>query len=219
MTTTAPEFDELARVLYSAVVADALDACNRPRQTTSSGLMPLTFDGVLVGRCRTTLWADMAHDDPAPYSLELEAVDALRPGDVMIAAAHGSMRSGIWGELLSTAAQNSGCRGVIVDGAVRDLVKMRRANFSVVARGTCPLDSRNRQRVIDRDVPVEIAGVVVASGDLVVADADGVVFVPADVEREVIAYARNKASEENRVRDAIRDGMKATDAYRRFGVL
>ena len=51
----------------------------------------------------------MAHPDPRPYELELKAVDSCQPGDVLIAAAGGSMRSGIWGELLSTAALNGGC--------------------------------------------------------------------------------------------------------------
>jgi 4-hydroxy-4-methyl-2-oxoglutarate aldolase len=219
MASTALEYDDLAGVLYTAVVADALDSFGQTRRTATPGLVPITFEGVLVGRCRTTLWADMAHDDPDPYALELKAVDDLRPGDVMIAAAHGSMRSGIWGELLSTAAGNAGCRGAIVDGAVRDVTKMKQAGFPVVARGTCPLDSRNRQRVVDCDVPVELAGVVVNPGDLVVADVDGVVVVPAELEDDVLAYARNKASEENRVRDAIVGGMKATEAYRQFGVL
>jgi len=54
------------------------------------------------------------------------------------------MRSGIWGELLSSAARNRGCVGVVVDGAVHDLAKMREMNFSVYARGMSPYDSRNR---------------------------------------------------------------------------
>src|SRR5687768_2458935 len=101
----------LREKLYSAVVADALDAEGYPHQSPRVQLRPLTAAGVLVGRCKTTLWADMAHPDPKPYELELAAVDSLRPDDVMIAAAGGSMRSGIWGELLTTAAQNGGCVG------------------------------------------------------------------------------------------------------------
>ena len=61
----------------------------------------------------------------------------------------GSMRSGIWGELLSTAARNSGCIGAIVDGAVRDVAKMSAMGFTTFSRGTCLYDSQNRQRVVD----------------------------------------------------------------------
>ena len=104
--------------LYSAVVSDALDALGYPQQSPRISLAPLTIDRVLVGYCKTTLWEDMQGKDPSPYELELQAVDGCQPDDVLIAAAAGSMRSGIWGELLSTAAGNCGCVGVIVDGAV-----------------------------------------------------------------------------------------------------
>ena len=96
-------------------------------------LAPLTGVNKLVGRCRTTLWADMSHVDPNPYELELIAVDSCEPDDVIIAAAGGSMRSGIWGELLTTAAQNRGCVGAIVDGAIRDVDKMARLKFPIWA--------------------------------------------------------------------------------------
>lgn len=183
------------------------------------GLKPLTGQGVLIGRCKTTLWAEMAHEDPRPYELELKAVDSCQPDDVIIAAAGGSTRSGLWGELLSTAARRSGCVGVIVDGAVRDVVKMAAMGFAVFARGTSPYDSRDRNRVIDVDVAVEIDGVRFGPGDLVVADVDGVVVVPRSVEGEAIAAAWEKVNAENVVRDAIAGGMGAGEAFKKYGVL
>lgn len=203
----------------TAVVCDALDAEGRRHQSPRIPVRPLTTEGVLIGRCRTTLWADMAHEDPHPYALELEAVDACKPDDVIIAAAGGSMRSGIWGELLSTAAKNRGCSGVIVDGAVRDVRQMQAMGFPAFARGVSPYDSRDRQRIIDLDVPVEIDGVTFSPGDLVVADVDGVVVVPRAVEQAVVRRAWEKVHAENLVRDAIREGMTATAAFDRFGVL
>lgn len=211
--------EQLRACLTTAVVCDALDAAGLTHQCPRVSLRPLTVDGVLIGRCKTTLWADMAHCDPRPYELELVAVDSCQADDVLIAAAGGSLRSGIWGELLSQAARNAGCVGAIVDGAVRDVAQMRRLGFPVFARGTCPYDSRDRQRVIDVDVPVEIAGVVFHPGDLVLADVDGVVVVPGQVEVEVVRRAWDKVHAENRVRDAIRAGMKAREAFDRFGVL
>lgn len=209
----------LREKLYSAVVCDALDAEGYPNQSPRVQLRPLTGAAVLIGRCKTTLWADMAHPDPKPYELELQAVDSVRPDDVIIAAAGGSMRSGVWGELLTTAAKNGGCVGAIVDGAVRDVAKMRDLAFPVFARGTCIYDSKDRQRVIDVDVPVEIAGVRFSSGDLVVADEDGVVVVPHELETAVIRRAWDKVHAENEVRDAIRAGMKATAAFEKYRVL
>jgi regulator of RNase E activity RraA len=205
--------------LYSAVVCDALDRIGLTNQSPRVPLKPLTVPGVLAGRCKTTLWAEMAHTDPRPYELELQAVDSCQPDDVLIAAAGGSVRSGLWGELLSTAAKRSGCVGAIIDGAVRDIEKMTQMGFPVFARGTCVYDSRDRNRVIDIDVPVEIDGVHFSPGDLVIADTDGIVVVPRAVETEVICAAWEKVHAENEVRAAIAGGMTATEAFRKYGVL
>lgn len=211
--------DMMRRELYAAVVCDALDAVGYPRQSPRVPLLRYAGEGLLVGRCKTTLWADMAHVDPQPYELELQAVDACQPDEVLIAAAGGSLRSGIWGELLTTAAKNRGCIGAIIDGAVRDVVKIQQIGFALFARGTCLYDSQNRQRVIDLDIPVEIDGVAFRPGELIFADADGVVVVPKEVEREVVMRAWQKVHAENITRDAIRAGMKAVEAYKKYGVL
>lgn len=217
-------FHEMRCQLYSAVVCDALDSVGLRNQSPRIALplqtcLPDQGQGKLVGRCRTTLWADMAHCDPKPYELELKAVDACQGDDVMIAAAAGSLRSGIWGELLSTAAMNRGCVGAIVDGAVRDIGPMTQLGFPVFARGTSVYDSLHRQRVIDIDVPVEIDGVVFRPGELVIADRDGVVVVPLEAEVEVLRLAFEKVRGENQVRDSIRAGMSAVDVFKKYGIL
>jgi regulator of RNase E activity RraA len=218
----APEtitLEMIRQSLYSAVVCDALDGLGLGNQSPRIPLRPMSGQEKLVGRCRTTLWADMAHVDPKPYELELRAVDACQPDDVLIAAAGGSMRSGIWGELLSTAAMNSGCVGAIVDGAVRDIAKMTAMGFAVFARGVCVYDSQHRQRVIDLEVPVQLDGVTFRTGDLVIADLDGVVVIPREVENDALRRAWEKVHAENVTRDAIRGGMKAVAAYEKYGVL
>lgn len=222
MTNASPSTITLAMMresLYSAVVSDALDGLGYKHQSPRLQLRPFTSGKLLVGRCKTTLWVDMAHVDPRPYELELMAVDDCQPDDVLIAAAGGSFRSGIWGELLTTAAQNRGCVGAIIDGAIRDVTKIRAMDFPVFARGTCLYDSLNRQRVVDVDIPVELEGVAFHSGDLVFADEDGVVVVPQVVEQEAIRRAWDKVHAENIVRDSIRDGLKATEAFAKYGVL
>lgn len=221
MSAAPSEFtlDVIREHLYAAVICDVLDGLGYRRQSPEVLLSNLTVPKTIVGRCRTTLWADMFHADPEPYALELQAVDSCRPGEVLIAAAGGSLRSGIWGELLTTAVLNGGCVGAIVDGAIRDVRKIRELDFPIMARGTSLYDSKDRQRVIDRDIPVEIGGVVFHPGDLVVADDDGIVVIPQEVEAETLQKAWEKVHAENAVRDAIRSGMKAVDAYQKYGVL
>ncbi len=205
--------------LFSAVVCDALDSIGLNHQSPRIQLRPMTVETVLVGRCKTTLWGEMFHEDDHPYELELRAVDSLRPDEVLIAAAGGSSRSGIWGELLSTAASHRGCKGVIVDGAVRDIRQMRAMKFPVWATAASIYDSKNRNRVVDIDVPVEIDGVLFSPGDLVFADIDGVVVVPQHVEKEVVQLAWDKVHDESEFRESIKNGMSTTEAFKRYGVL
>ena len=216
---TFMNFEELKNQLYVAVISDVLDQMGYTHQATRIVFTPYTGINKIMGRCKTTLWADMYHIDSNPYELELKAVDSCQPDDILIAAAGGSERSGIWGELLSTAARNSGCVGVIVHGAIRDIAKMREMAFPVFATARNPYDSQNRQRVVDIDVPVEIDGVRFSPGDIVMADEDGIVVIPKAIEEEVIKAALAKVSAENITRDEIKNGMKATEAYLKYGVL
>jgi 4-hydroxy-4-methyl-2-oxoglutarate aldolase len=210
----------MREVLSVPLLCDALDSFGFTRQSPRLPIVPVTIpDVTLIGRAKTSLWADMAHVDPKPYELELKAVDSCRPDEVLVCAAAGSNRSGIWGELLTTASRNTGCVGVIVDGAVRDVAKMKAMKFPVFARGMNPYDSKDRQRVIDIDVNIELDGILICPGDLIAADLDGIVIVPQEVELKVVRAAWEKAHAENRVRDAIRGGMSATTAFETFGVL
>jgi len=97
--------------------------------------------------------------------------------------------------------------------------RMCQMAFPAFALGTCVYDSKDRQRVVDIDVPVEMGGVIFSPGDLVVADEDGVVVVPQRVEAEVVRLAWEKVHAENEVRDAIARGMLATQAFEKYGVL
>jgi regulator of RNase E activity RraA len=219
MSIDPQELERWRHALYSAVVSDVLDALGMRNQVLSVPFQCVSGHDTLVGRAKTTLWEDFHGEDPRPYELELKAVDEVQHGEVLVAAASGSARSGIWGELLSTAARHRGCAGALVDGAVRDVKKMHELGFTVFARGTNPRDSRDRQRVAAVDVPVEVGGVRIAPGDIVFADSDGVVVVPRAVEREALEKAWEKVTAENRVRDEIRAGSKAADVFRKYGVL
>ena len=219
MEKTAYSLESIQIKLYSAVISDALDSLGYRNQ--SPEILFKAYSGInkLVGRCKTTLWSDIYENDPNPYELELKAVDGCQPGDILIAAAGGSVRSGIWGELLSTAAQNSGCQGVIVHGAVRDIAQMRTMKFPVFATANSVYDSLHRQRVTAIDIPVQLGEITFYPGALVFCDEDGIVVIPPEVEVETIKRAMHKVEAENITRDAIKNGMKATDAYEKYGIL
>ncbi|MFO1020075.1 MAG: hypothetical protein U0903_05190 [Planctomycetales bacterium] len=94
----------LREVLSVPLLCDSLDAAGYRHQAPRLPIGAVTLpDLFLLGRAKTTLWADMAHEDPEPYKLELAAVDSCRPDDVFVCAAAGSNRSGIWGTSLPGA--------------------------------------------------------------------------------------------------------------------
>lgn len=120
---------------------------------------------------------------------------------------------------MTVAARARGAAGAVLDGSHRDTAGVLAQDWPVFSRGAFAQDARVRAVVLDYRVEVEIDGVLVCPGDLVVGDRDGVVVVPARLEQEVLDLARAKAAAENVVRRAIEDGMSTTDAFREFGVL
>jgi regulator of RNase E activity RraA len=219
MPLTASEDASTYAGLATALALDALDALGLRHQSLGGGILPRSIDRVIVGRAKTLLWMDFAHDDPDTYALELAAVDSIESGEIVVCATGDSSRSGIWGELLTTAAMLRGAEGVVTDGAIRDIFEMRRVGFPTFSRHVCAYDSFNRQKVVAYDVRVEIDGVVIEPGDLIVADCDGIAVIPAALISKVTSYALEKAKREDSFRSAVKDGMKLTTAYETFKVL
>ena len=104
-----------------------------------------------------------------------------------------------FGDLNARLAIRAGAVGAIIDGATRDSNNVRALGFPVFARGTCCVDVRNRATVDDMDCPVNIGGRAVEPGDLVFADADGVIVIPKKHERQVIELAMETISKESRI--------------------
>jgi regulator of RNase E activity RraA len=122
-----------------------------------------------------------------------------------------------FGELSATALGAKGCPGVVLDGGCRDVGFIEGAGFPVFCRYATPQDSVPRWDCEAWGHTVSIGGVEVATGDWLVADADGVVVVPAALRDEVLEKARGVAGTEDRVRDAVRRGIPPLDAYDEFG--
>tara|TARA_B100000029_G_scaffold516253_2_gene628013 strand:- start:8171 stop:8824 length:654 start_codon:yes stop_codon:yes gene_type:complete len=212
-------YQNIRQYLFSAVIADALDTFGFRDQILRHDIRPLYPEAVVIGRALTVLSVDVYETPNEPYKLELEAVDALKPGDVLVAQTNGTERSSLWGELLSTAAVARGACGAIIDGFTRDTMPITKMNFPVFVRGIAPYDSKGRSDVIAYNTPIECGGVKISPGDLIVGDFDGVVSIPQIVEEKVLKAAFEKASEEKDVKTALENGMSATDAFNKFGIL
>lgn len=209
--------DRLAR-LYTAVVGDVMDRMGFRQQILAPEVRPLWPEAAFVGRAFPVQAEETDRQADEPYKMELEAVDALQAGDAMIVAGAGR-RGAFWGELLSTSALHRGARGAVVDGLTRDCRAIMRLGFPLFTTGISPADSYGRLEVIGYGEPVICGGVRVARGDLVCADYDGVVIIPATIAAAVIAEAEAKVKTEDAVRAALEGGATVTETYRRYGVL
>jgi 4-hydroxy-4-methyl-2-oxoglutarate aldolase len=209
--------------LYVAAVCDMLDSLGYRDQAMHQRLRPLLPDirnCGFVGRARTVRWmeVDSVVDDD-PYGLEIEVVDALRPGDVVVHSTDHSGTNAPWGELLSTVAKRNGSVGCVCDSQIRDCVRIIEMGYPVYYAGIRALDSMGRGRVMSYDVPIRCGEVLVRPGELVFADYDGIVVIPQEVEREVLELARDKAGKESLTRQALLEGKSLREVYDTYGVL
>lgn len=222
MPPTASSFADLSSRLYAAVLSDVLDGMGLRDQAMKPFVRPLDEERVLFGRARTGLYMPVysVREGENPYDVEIALVDDLEPNDVAVFACSGPTdRIAPWGELLSTAATARGASGCVTDGLVRDIRAIRRMGFPVFHGGIGPLDSKGRGKMVERDVPVVCAGVIVYPGDYVFGDADGVVVVPQAAADEAFSTALSKAEAETTTRDELAAGLKLADVFRRHGVL
>jgi 4-hydroxy-4-methyl-2-oxoglutarate aldolase len=207
--------------LYSAVVSDTLDALGSRRQAVRPGIEAVQDGMRIVGFARVGIYMPIWHDDENVnvYEHEIRLVDALRPGEVAVLACNGNTRIAPWGELLSTRAQVLGAAGCITDGSVRDVALIRAMGFPVFAGARSPVDSKFRGKLMWADVPAVIGEVEIRSGDLVIADLDGIVVVPAGLIEPVVAKALAKVRAETTVREELRRGASLVDVFDRHGIL
>ena len=211
---------DIRRDLFASVLSDCLDAVGVMDQALPTRIRPLDEGSVMVGRARTAQFMEVdAHAGGNPYELEIALIDSLEADEIPVFACSNPARIAPWGELLSTAAQVRGAAGALMDGAVRDIKAIRAMGFPVFHGGIGPLDTKGRGRVMALDLPVRCAGVKVASGDLVLGDADGVVVVPRAVEANVLALAFEKIRGEKRTLADLRAGEKLADVFAKYGIL
>lgn len=211
--------DRLAR-LRTAVVSDCLDRIGRRNQAMASRIRPLYPETRLAGYAMTVhaIQDDEIPDDRGQwYRGELQAVDALSEGDVMVVST--CPGGPFWGELLATASRRRGARGIVMDAGTRDTVQLIEMRFPTFAASVSPLDSLGRLTVNAVMQPIECGGVAVNPGDLVLGDNDGVVVIPAPLAAEVIQLAEEKSSGEDLVRAKLAEGMGAWEAFRTYGVI
>ncbi len=219
--TDKEKFAWIRKHVYVPVVSDILDELGHTHQAMHHRLRPLNPDDcTIVGRARTLRWMQTDYVvEEDPYGKEIDAIDSLRPGDVVVHATDYSGTIAPWGELMTTVCTVRGAVGCVCDALVRDCKRIMAMRFPVFHAGIGPLDSKGRGLVVDYDVPVRCGEVLVRPGDLIFADYDGVVSIPQAVEEDVLDRAMEKVGKENLTRKELQEGKTLREVYNKYRVL
>lgn len=178
------------RKVAVASVADAVDKVCGRRGYMDVAIKPRINHVRVVGPAATVLEA--ATDEFLPPQHALDLIDEAPRGSVIvISIAGGEPNVAVWGGLMTAGAVANQHAGAVLDGSVRDLSEIRRDyDFPVFAREVSPGTTLGRYKTVAAQVPVEVGGIMVHPGDIMVADIDGVVVVPSDKAAEVLALSQ-----------------------------
>lgn len=204
--------------LYTPVVGDILDQMGYVHQFLPQEIRPLRDDMKLAGKAMTVLMTDVYEAQEKPFGYLTEALDQLEKNEIYIASG-GTRRCAYWGELLTATARVRGATGAVVNGWHRDTPQILEQNWPVFSCGCYAQDSSVRTQVVQYRCTIEVGQVTIRSGDILFGDVDGVLCIPAGIAEKVITLSLEKAAGEKTVRKAIEDGMSATAAFARYGIL
>lgn len=216
---TEPKTQTAFQAATSAIVSDALDRIGLREQALDPAIRPLWPEARLVGIAMPVVVVCDTSMPEHPYAGEMAALDALRPGEVPVFEIDERSRAAAWGELFSCGAIGRGAVGAICDGYVRDARQIRELGYPTFARGCSPLDTLGRAVATEHGEHAICGGVRISRGDLVVADADGIVAVPAGAIDEIAEAVARKRRLEEGARADLMAGMSihtVWDKYRVF---
>ena len=204
-------FDEVAKC-YSAscVFADVQYRLG----VMSSGIKP-PFIAKAVGQALTVQLSKGDLVDP------LKALEMGQPGDIIVVDAGGDTETSVCGGLMGGLAKNRGIRGMIVDGAGRDVDELRDIGWPIWTRAITPRGTHTmfsqRKEELSINVPIACGGVTVNPGDFIVADEIGVTVIAADRAEEVLKLAGEQADREQTTREWVAKGKTIEDLLKEFG--
>jgi 4-hydroxy-4-methyl-2-oxoglutarate aldolase len=216
---------EALRVRFLGVdtsnVADVLDKLGHPHQGLSPDFSPHPSTGLRLAGWAYTIRGQMMSSTQTGDPEKMRACQGISPGEVAVWAGDGE---GVcyFGELIATGMKERGCVGALVDGGVRDLRWLGQLGFPVYARYRTPIQSIGRWKVNASQVPVGVRGattqeVVVAPGDFILADEDGVVVIPATLVAAVLEEAEKLTRTEVAIRSELRAGLTLAEALGKYG--
>lgn len=208
--------DRLARC-YTGVVNDVMRAMDLRDFTLPPELKPLFPERRIAGPAFTVEGRVDPRADPHETLLAWTGLlSKAKPGHLWVSQPNDRVVAHM-GELSAETLKNKGVLGCVVDGYVRDADFLIEMGFATWSRGFTPRDIVGYWLPRAVDAEIRIGEVIIAPGDFLVGDRDGVIRVPQAICEEVVAQAQKAMATENQVRSAILAGVDPQEAYRRHG--
>lgn len=179
-------------------VANISDSMSR-MTAGGAGLRPMHRGGVLAGPAFTV------KTRPGDNLMVHKALDIAEPGDVIVVDGGGDLTNSLIGEMMVAHAQARRLGGIVIHGAIRDYDTLHAGDFPVFAAGVTHRGPY-KDGPGEINVPIAIAGMVIAPGDLIVGDGDGIVCIPYDVTADVLKATEAKHQAEIKQLAAIKEG-------------
>jgi len=202
------------RMLSTANVSDGLDRAGI--QGCPHGIGPL-WDACpkVAGPAATLKLVPAGEASESPVLGTLEAIKRGRPGDVLVIDQGGRMDVNSYGGVAGFTTRHFGLAGCVIDGVTRDIDEYKQLALPVYGRGFIQQSIRNRCACAGYAIEVQLGGVRVRPGDLVMADENGVCVVPRERMAEVLEYAQLFKSIEDGIVEAVRSGVDPVQAHDR----
>jgi len=200
-TTTDINVQRASR-LDCATLSDALDKLGISGQCYR--IKPRAGSFRMAGRAWTLLYGPAGK----PAGTVGDYIDDVPPGSVVVLDNGGRDNATVWGDILTEIAHRRGIAGTVIDGVCRDVALCQQLGYPVFSKDHWMRTGKDRVQVEATGVPVTIGDARVAPGDIVRGDADGVVVIPREHEAAVLDTAEAIEAAEDRIRAAVRDGMR-----------
>jgi regulator of RNase E activity RraA len=143
-------------------------------------------------------------------------LDDVPPGQVIVIDNAGRVDCTVWGDIMTVYAHRRGIAGTVIDGACRDVPRIRELGYPLFSRGRYMMTGKDRVEVDGVQAPVSVAGRQVRPGDIVMGDDSGVVVVPASRAEEVLRIAGEIEAVEQQILQSIGQGVSLREARERL---
>jgi 4-hydroxy-4-methyl-2-oxoglutarate aldolase len=199
-----------AAKLDTATLSDALDKLGIVGQCY--GIKARDIQSRMIGRAWTLLYGPAG----TPPGTVGDYIDDVPVGSVIVLDNGGRTNATVWGDILTEIAHRRGIAGTMIDGICRDTHLCISLGYPVYSKDHWMRTGKDRVQVEATGVPVNIGDARVAPGDIIKGDSDGVIVIPKEHEDRVLEVAETIEAAEDRIREAVRGGMRLDDARKQF---